>query len=110
VKKKPILAAAQGLGQGYESIFVFQSNSDQIWMLDVRDGICKLAGNFSDDHRGLGSRELKALSVIGEGIAQAFWWSRDGSFVLKRIPIDGQGDPVDVEDVGKLYLEIQANG
>lgn len=79
-------------------------------MLDVYNGIRKSVGNFSKDRRGLGWRELKALSVFGEGIAQAFWWSSKGFFVLKRIPINGQGDLEDVEDIGQLYLEIQANG
>jgi hypothetical protein len=108
--EKPIFAAAQGPSQGYEDVFVFQSNSDHIWMLDVNDEICKSVGNFSKDRRGLGSTELKALSIFGEGVVQAFWWSKDGSLVLKRIPINGPGGPVDVENIGRLYLEIQAHG
>ena len=107
LRDKPVIKAAQGLHGDYEHLVVFGSDDSRIWLLDSSDGSCRLLGDFSADKRGLGSGELKGVSSLSDGTAQIFWWSRDGEFVLKRIPMSGIAKPWEVGGIGERYLSIQ---
>jgi hypothetical protein len=107
LRDKPVFKAAQGLHGDYENLVVFGSDDSRIWLLDLSDGSNRLLGDFSADERGLGSGELKGVSSLSDGTAQIFWWSRDGEFVLKRIPMSGIAEPWEVQGIGELYLSTQ---
>jgi hypothetical protein len=111
VRDKLILAAAQGGMKGRESFVVFQCESGQIWLLDAQIwGDCRPLNSLSGNRVDLGTSDLKALSVLGEGIAEALWCSSKGTLLLEHIPMNGQGQAREVEGIGELYSNIQAQG